>query len=110
MRELENVIERQVIVTRGHKLHFDLPEDNTASAPVSDPPGLVPRSASRPMTEDERQARERANMISALSRSGGKISGPGGAAELLRLKPTTLASRLKRYGIEASQYRAESCS
>ncbi len=110
VRELENVIERQVIVTRGHKLHFDLPEDNTASAPVSDPPGLVPRSASRPMTEDERQARERANMISALSRSGGKISGPGGAAELLRLKPTTLASRLKRYGIEASQYRAESCS
>ncbi|WP_291824037.1 sigma 54-interacting transcriptional regulator [Marinobacter sp.] len=110
VRELENVIERQVIVTRGRKLHFDLPEDNTASAPVLDQTEIMPRSASRPMTEDERQARERANMINALSNTGGKISGPGGAAELLRLKPTTLASRLKRYGIEASRYRAESCS
>jgi len=38
----------------------------------------------------------------ALARSGGKIYGPDGAAALLGVKPTTLASRLKRLHIETS--------
>jgi len=44
--------------------------------------------------------RERDNTIAALDRAGWKVSGPGGAAEMLGVKPTTLASRLKRFGIE----------
>jgi len=35
-----------------------------------------------------------------LEQAGWKVSGPGGAAEILGVKPTTLASRLKRFGIE----------
>jgi transcriptional regulator with GAF, ATPase, and Fis domain len=42
---------------------------------------------------------ERENILAALSQSGGRIRGPGGAAELLGLKPTTLASRIKALGI-----------
>jgi PAS domain S-box-containing protein len=105
VRELENVIERQVIVTRGRKLHFDLPEDNSTHPPSTTEQKAQAGFTGGLMTEDERHARERSNMINALSKSGGKISGPGGAAELLHLKPTTLASRLKRYNIDPSRYR-----
>jgi transcriptional regulator with GAF, ATPase, and Fis domain len=42
---------------------------------------------------------ERENILEALRQSGGRIRGPGGAAELLGLKPTTLASRIKNLKI-----------
>ena len=105
VRELENVIERQVIVSRGGRLSFDLPA-NTGPAPTRHP-GAGPESSTleRPLTEDEQRQRERDNMISALRRAGGKVSGTGGAAELLGIKPTTLASRLKREGIDPRDYR-----
>ena len=50
-------------------------------------------------TESERRARERANLVAALERSGGKVYGSGGAAELLGVPSTTLASRLRTLGI-----------
>jgi transcriptional regulator with GAF, ATPase, and Fis domain len=40
-------------------------------------------------------AHERANILAALEACAGKVFGPGGAAELLDIKPTTLASRIK---------------
>ncbi|MEW8315558.1 MAG: helix-turn-helix domain-containing protein [Candidatus Thiodiazotropha endolucinida] len=52
------------------------------------------------MTENERVARDRLMIMQALDQAGGKVFGKGGAAELLGLKPTTLASRMKRLGIE----------
>jgi transcriptional regulator with GAF, ATPase, and Fis domain len=108
VRELENVIERQVIVTRGHKLSFDLPADRDAAGPepVAVGPEAVGTAQQRPLTEGEKRDQERENMISALRRCHGKVFGQGGAAELLELKPTTLASRLKRHGIDPSQYRS----
>ena len=51
------------------------------------------------LTEDERRDRDRANILSALEACDGKVFGRGGAAELLDLKPTTLASRIKTLGI-----------
>ena len=39
------------------------------------------------------------NIRVALERAGGKVSGPGGAAELLGIRPTTLASRIKALGV-----------
>ena len=48
---------------------------------------------------------ERENVRSALRRSGGKIYGTGGAAELLGLRPTTLASRMKALGVQADEGR-----
>lgn len=45
------------------------------------------------------------NVIAVLIRTAGKVSGEGGAARLLGLKPTTLASRLKKWGIDPRQYK-----
>jgi formate hydrogenlyase transcriptional activator len=54
-------------------------------------------------TESERRARERANLVAALERSGGKVYGSDGAAELLGVPSTTLASRLRALGIRRSR-------
>ena len=107
VRELENVIERQVIVTRGRKLSFDLPADREAAGPepVAVGPEAVGTAQQRPLTEAEKREQERENMISALRQCRGKVFGQGGAAELLEVKPTTLASRLKRHGIDPRHYR-----
>lgn len=43
--------------------------------------------------------------MAALAQAGGKVSGVGGAAELLGIKPTTLASRLTKWGIDAREFR-----
>ncbi len=50
----------------------------------------------------ERLARDRTNITAALKQTGGKVSGKDGAAELLGIKPTTLASRMASLGIEKS--------
>ena len=49
----------------------------------------------KPFTSAEMRAHERANILAALEACAGKVFGPGGAAELLDIKPTTLASRIK---------------
>jgi len=101
VRELENVIERAAILARDGRLRIVLPESSSApqdhAAPVSD--------QTRPalLTEEERRARDRANIIAALQACNGKIFGPGGAAELLDVKPTTLASRIKALNIRVER-------
>jgi transcriptional regulator with GAF, ATPase, and Fis domain len=52
--------------------------------------------------EAEMRRRERENVLAALRQSGGKIYGPGSAAEILGLPPTTLASRIRRRGLKRS--------
>ncbi len=52
------------------------------------------------LTEDERLERMRADIEAALAAAGGKLSGPGGAAELLGLAASTLASRMRALGVE----------
>ncbi|WP_341939356.1 sigma 54-interacting transcriptional regulator [Marinimicrobium sp. C2-29] len=103
VRELENVIERQLIVSKGGKLWFDLPSDNTEKGAVSE----VRQSdlAAKPLTEVEKRQQDRENMASALRQCKGKVFGDDGAAALLGVKPTTLASRLKRHGIEPGRFR-----
>ena len=51
-------------------------------------------------TEAERLARMKRDVLAALERAGGRVSGPAGAAALLGIKPTTLNSRMKRLGIQ----------
>jgi len=55
------------------------------------------------LSPDELARQERDNIIAALEQAHWRVSGSGGAAEILGLKPTTLASRLKRFGIERPQ-------
>ncbi len=92
VRELQNVIERAVILAGGGSLTFDLPQPRSAVAPASAPTGPV-------VSEEEWRRRERANLVAALEQSGFRVSGKGGAAELLGVNPATLASRLKTLGI-----------
>jgi transcriptional regulator with GAF, ATPase, and Fis domain len=102
VRELENVIERAVIMARRHgRLRFDLAGEGPRAAP---PAALPPagEEGSRPkgvLADAEVRKLERENILAALVQGGGRIRGPGGAAELLGLKPTTLASRIKTLGI-----------
>ena len=57
-------------------------------------------SKTRILTEAERRTEERANTLEALRRSEWKIYGPGGAAEMLGLKPTTLMARVNKMGLK----------
>jgi len=52
------------------------------------------------LTDTEFRQHERDNMLAALNKAHWKIHGPGGAAELLGLKPTTLISRAKKLGLK----------
>jgi DNA-binding NtrC family response regulator len=96
IRELRNVIERAIIVARGKALEFDLPMATVAPAAV--PPRFEIGESTQPefMTEPEIQRRERDNLRIVLNKTGWKIKGADGAAELLGVKPTTLISRIKK--------------
>ena len=99
VRELQNVIERGVILAAGGPLVFDLPQPACVAA-VAAP--LTPV-----VSEEEWRSRERANVLAALEQSGSRVSGKGGAAELLGVNPATLASRLKALGIHKGDLRPQ---
>jgi transcriptional regulator with GAF, ATPase, and Fis domain len=97
VRELQNVIERAAILARNGRVRIDLPEGSSAA-----PNGRRTASANGKvsiLTEDDRRDRDRLNILSALEACNGKVFGRGGAAELLELKPTTLAAPIKALGI-----------
>lgn len=96
VRELENVIERAVILARDGRVRIDLPDAAPRRAPPASPAEPSPGAI---LSEADRRARDRASILAALAEAGGKVSGPGGAAERLGLRPTTLASRMKTLGI-----------
>jgi transcriptional regulator with GAF, ATPase, and Fis domain len=99
VRELKSVIERAMIVSPPGPLRLDLPSkrQRRPKLPTPHPHGEV-----GVLTDAELRRRERDNLLAALHHSAGKIYGPGGAAELLGIPPTTLASRIQRMGLERS--------
>jgi len=104
VRELRNVVERAVILARGGVLDFDLPISGQP-APVARPgPQAASPAASSAqpkfLTEAEVERFERDNLLAALEAANWKISGPDSAAELLGLKPTTLLSRMTKWGLK----------
>ncbi|HMP77361.1 MAG TPA: sigma 54-interacting transcriptional regulator [Kiritimatiellia bacterium] len=96
VRELANVIERALITGGGKHLQLDVA---LPAAVAPNPEAVVAVDDDRVWSAAELAEREAANMKRALARTGGKISGPDGAAALLGLKPTTLRSRLKALGL-----------
>src|ERR1700722_9098091 len=99
VRELQNLIERAVIASGLGSVRLDIPAaESRSSAPV------ITRSKSREASEvipdKEMSRRMRDNMVAALKRSGGRIYGSGGAAELLGISPTTLSTRIKKLGLK----------
>jgi len=87
IRELQNVIERSVILTQGPVLQLALPDAAAAGG------GAAVRGAGLA------QVAGRESILRALKESGGKVGGPHGAAARLGLKRTTLQSRMKKLGI-----------
>jgi formate hydrogenlyase transcriptional activator len=92
IRELQNVLERAVILTHGASLHVEMPELK------ANPETLYRRHS------EASQASERGWIIRALEEANGQVGGPNGAAARLGLKRTTLQSRMRKYMI-ARQYR-----
>jgi transcriptional regulator with GAF, ATPase, and Fis domain len=95
VRELQHVIERAVITADGNRLAIELPAGPPGKAAPS-PAGPDPDQV---LTDAEVRRLEADNLRAALRRTRGKVSGAGGAAELLEVKPTTLASRIKALGL-----------
>lgn len=87
IRELENIIERGVILSHGHQLEI----------------GNWFHGESQP--EEEKQLRtltelERAHILKVLDSTRWRVSGPNGAAQILGINPQTLVSRMKKLGIQ----------
>nr|WP_059390294.1 sigma 54-interacting transcriptional regulator [Pseudomonas toyotomiensis] len=101
IRELENLIERAVIISPGTRLRLDLPNDSGNDAPSQ--PQV--EQEMRIFTQGEQRRQMRENLIAALKACAGRISGKDGAARLLELKPTTLRSRLESFAIDPRDYR-----
>lgn len=103
IRELENVIERAAILSqRTGQLSFDVA--SRAARPRSQV-SLVNADQTAPdkkpvLTKTELRKHETENILAALQKSNDKVFGPGGAAELLGMRPTTLASRIKALGLK----------
>jgi PAS domain S-box-containing protein len=90
IRELENFVERSVILTHGSVLQAPLKELE---------------SAGEQELGDTLEAMDREHIVRTLQLSHGKLSGINGAAERLGMNRTTLQSKLKRLGIDPEQYR-----
>jgi formate hydrogenlyase transcriptional activator len=95
IRELENFLERAVILSRGPQLYVPLAELEAMKEEDEDY-----EAATNPTFH----AAERDHILRALREAKGIIGGPGGAAERLGLKRTTLNSKMKKLGIERADY------
>jgi len=85
IRELRNVIERAVIMSKGRTLMLEIPEVTTG------------KKVSADLSLEEY---ERRYILQILEKTGWRIRGEKGTAEILGLKPTTLYSRMKKLGIQ----------
>jgi formate hydrogenlyase transcriptional activator len=86
IRELENFIERSVILTHGTALQAPIAElsHNGKTTPVA----------------GTRESKERDEMVRILKVTNGRVAGPNGAAARMGLKRTTLIARMKKLGID----------
>lgn len=98
IRELKNVIERAVILSRGKVLRLDLAMADILTA-TQVAKSVSQEDDDRVLTEAEIRELERRNMLRALEQCGWRVSGPDGAAKLLGLKPSTFTDRMRKYGI-----------
>tara|TARA_R110001583_G_scaffold7158_8_gene35729 strand:- start:399 stop:2270 length:1872 start_codon:yes stop_codon:yes gene_type:complete len=100
IRELENIIERQIILAKSNKINFEF----LASESVFNNESFNLKSTPQLMRIEEQTALEKNNLANALTHCQGKIYGGNGAAQLLGLKPTTLASKLKKHHLNRQDF------
>jgi len=100
VRELQNIIERAVVLSEGPTL--ELGPDLLPVSQAGGPPAAPPASSAGldTLLEDV----ERNHILAALEQAGGVIEGPRGAAQLLKLHPNTLRSRMEKLRIRRSDH------
>jgi formate hydrogenlyase transcriptional activator len=86
IRELENFVERSVILTHGPALHL--------------PMGEIGTNGKIPLAPGSRDAHVQDEIMRILRETKGRVAGPQGAAARMGIKRTTLISRMKKLGIE----------
>ena len=98
MRELEGALERAALTARGDRLNLDRALPAVRRAPEPEP--APDSSADEPIfTAAELLALERRNTQRALERTGWRVAGADGAAQLLGMPASTLSSRMKALGL-----------
>lgn len=97
IRELRNVIERAVILTRGERLRLDLAMGSATKANTE--PEAPASDAQQFLTEEEFRRKEKQNLVAALQSADWRVWGPDGAAALLGIKPSTLSYRMNAFDI-----------
>jgi formate hydrogenlyase transcriptional activator len=108
IRELQNIIERGVVLSQGATLALDsdlfaVPLlSATGSQPIEPPAAKPAPAASAPAALGSLEEVERNHILAALEESGGMVEGPRGAAGILKLHPNTLRSRMLKLGIKRS--------
>jgi transcriptional regulator with GAF, ATPase, and Fis domain len=102
IRELYNAIQQAAILAQGGDLDFTLPVDGRTT--IVDWPGSVGHHGvgAGYLTEAQIRQCKRQNLLVVLRKTGWKIKGIDGAAELLGVKPTTLISQIERLGLRRS--------
>jgi formate hydrogenlyase transcriptional activator len=106
IRELQNIIERAVILSAGNVLTVDRGLQPTT---VSDVPAARAIPSAFPSTSapaSSLEETERRHIESVLSQTGGVIEGDRGAASILKLHPNTLRSRMKKLGIQRARFQS----
>jgi len=114
IRELQNIIERGVVLSPGSVLRLDrsllpdlalhkgFPASTGAEAPVA--VAAPPSSIYRPQVPPTLEELERHHILEVLSKASWVIEGPKGAAKVLDLHPNTLRSRMKKLGIKRTSH------
>lgn len=100
IRELRNVIERAAIFAQGRALEFDVLLNGASVDLTSFEQRADDRAEPEYLTESEMRRRERENLLAILQKTGWKIKGSDGAAELLGVKANTLIARIKKMGFK----------
>jgi formate hydrogenlyase transcriptional activator len=99
IRELQNVIERSVILSSGPTLKIPIAQLQPRSTPKSVDQAAQPQSTRRVPVRSILAEVDRNQLIRALAKAGGRVGGPNGAAARLGLKRTTFITRMDKLGI-----------
>jgi formate hydrogenlyase transcriptional activator len=103
IRELQNVIERAVIISQGPVLLVALAEFTPDVSSISAPVVTTAKSAPRESLQEMLEETERNQILRALEEANGVVAGPNGAAARLGVKRTTLQLRMQKLGIRLSR-------
>jgi len=101
IRELKNVVERAVILSPSNVLRLDLSMPNPGPDAMDAQPAATTQEVDGGvLTEKEMREFQKKNLMAVLVQTNWRVSGPGGAAEILGVRPTTLADRVRTFGLK----------